>query len=465
MRISVPRESLKQALDVCGKVVNQKAAGDVLRCVRIEASNDRATISATNLEEWVSVALNGALIKGEGACILNFTELKIFVKDAGHGGDVEIEANGSSIKVSAEIAGSRIARDFKVQKLEDWPEFPKQPNKLSNVPSGFLESIRKADPSVSSKDFRRALACVFVSEGLAVATDGHHLVALPCANCFETSFLLKPSKMLDHLKGECRAGIETPEKSPGKLSVVSGNISWTVALSDAQYPSFRQVVPNEKTMHLSILFDAKNAADLLRAIPALKSNEGAIAMRCGKDGVFAGITCDLAAFKTDALFSGSKEFRIELSASNLSRALKLGMTELLMSDAFSPVLFRDGKGAFMASMPLRQKSASTAIPKTKEESTMNKHDETPHVETATPPSSTTQPQGFNVVKPQGIQADPLDDLLKSAEEAKATARANYEAASLFARKLRDVQASIKRREREQKSTRELIEKLKTASGF
>ena len=212
MRISVPRESLKQALDICGKVVNQKAAGDVLRCVRIEAKDDRAIISTTNLEEWVLVALKGAMIEGEGSGIVNFTELKLFVKDAGHGGDVGIEANGTAVKVSAEIAGNPISRSFKNHPQEDWPEFLKQPVKLQNVSPSFFEAIRKAAPSVSSKDFRRALACVFVSEGLAVATDGHHLVAVPCPSPFDKSILIKPSNMLDFLKSESSTAIEIPAR-------------------------------------------------------------------------------------------------------------------------------------------------------------------------------------------------------------------------------------------------------------
>ena len=469
MKLNVSRESLKAALDVCGKLVNQKAHLEVLRCIRIDSRDGKASVSATNLEEWATVELEGARVEAEGSGVIGLAELKLFVKDAGHGDEVGIEADGADIKVSAEIAGNRISRDFKAQKLEDWPEFPAQPSQLFNASSGFMEAIRQAAPSTSSKDFRRALACVYVNEGQAVATDGHHLVAVPCKSPFEKGFLIKPTKMLDILKGECRVGIKQVEKGKGtgKLSVHCGNIAWTVSLSDAEYPNWHQVLPNEKSLALSVLFDTKSAAEFLRAIPALKSKEGAIALRCGPDGVFAGSSCELAAFRTDALFSGSKPFNIELSAANLSRALGLGMLELRMNDAFSPVLFKSEKGAFMASMPLRQKATTNTKPAIKEEITMPKKEEASNTQTTVPAVASTsngEPgQGFSVVKTQ--QTDLFDELLKSAEEVKAVARASYESAAQFARKIREVQSSIRRKDREQKSTKELIEKLKTVSGF
>ena len=98
---------------------------------------------------------------------------------------------------------------------------------------------------------------------------------------------------------------------------------------------------------------------------------------------------------------------------------------------------------------------------------MPKKEEASNTQTTVPAVASTsngEPgQGFSVVKTQ--QTDLFDELLKSAEEVKAVARASYESAAQFARKIREVQSSIRRKDREQKSTKELIEKLKTVSGF
>jgi len=463
MKISVGKENLKWATDVCAKVVNLKSPRDELRCVRIEAKNGKTFVHATNLEEWVAIPLDGAKIETEGACIVNLAELKLFVKDAQPKKFIEIESDGTSVKAATDINGNSIAKGIKAANIEDWPEFPKAPSQMQKTTPDFLNTIMEVAPSSSSKDFRRALACVYVNEGLAVSTDGHHLVALPCNTPFGENFLIKPTKLLEsgYLNGECKVGLDLPEKGKGgKLTVVTDSLTWTTTLSDADYPSWRNVVPAEANMLLSVQFNDKSAKEFLRAIPALKSNEGAIGLSCRKDVVLAGSSCTMAAFKTDAVFSGTKQFDIELSAANLSRALELGLYELKMTDAVSPVLFKDGRGAFMASMPLRQKQITNQIPK--EEVTMTKQ----NVQESQP---TTATHGLTMSKPQtqtqAAQVDPFEELIKSAEEAKTAARSSYDAAAQFARKLHEVQGSLKRKEREQKATKELIEKLKIASGF
>ena len=62
------------------------------------------------------------------------------------------------------------------------------------------------------------------------------------------------------------------------------SLMWTTTLSDAEYPNFRQVVSNHKAMQLTVLFDEKSAKEFLKAIPALKSNEGARAFRAAMAG-------------------------------------------------------------------------------------------------------------------------------------------------------------------------------------
>ena len=478
MRISVGRENLKWVAEVASKVVNLKSPKEELRCVRIEAKAGKAFVQATNLEEWLTIPLDGAEIEAEGACVVNLAELRAFVKDAQPKNFIAIESDRVAVKAMTEISGISIPRGIKSGSLEDWPEFPKRPAQMDRATGEFLEAIRKAIPSTASKDFRRALACVYVSEGLAVATDGHHLTALPCASPFGESVLVKPSKLLEsgHINGDCQVGLDLPEKGRGgKLTVVTDSLMWTTSLSDADYPNWRQVVPSHKAMELTVLFDAKSAKEFLRAIPALKSNESAIGLRCSiKDGVFAGSNAETAAFLTEAKFSRINSFSIELSAANLSRALELGLYELKMTDAFSPVLFRDERGGFMASMPLRMKTAgkasiatSSTTPTTpqKEEVPMTKQNVKTQ-QTSTQSNASTASQGFTVTKPQAEQSlDPFEELMKSAEDVKAAARTSYEAASQFARKLKDVQASLKRKDKEFKSTREIIEKLKMASGF
>jgi len=127
MKISVAREELKAALEACSKVVNVKAQREELRCVRVEARAGRATVSATNLEEWATVSLDGAAVEHEGVCIADLGELRAFIKDAQSRRYVEIESDGLAVKAATDINGSSIARGIRAEKQDDWPEFPKAP--------------------------------------------------------------------------------------------------------------------------------------------------------------------------------------------------------------------------------------------------------------------------------------------------------------------------------------------------
>ena len=71
--------------------------------------------------------------------------------------------------------------------------------------------------------------------------------------------------------------------------------------------------------------------------------------------------------------------------------------------------------------------------------------------------------GFKVVPAQN-QPDSYDELLDCVEELRSSIRAINEQALAIAKKIRDVQANVKRREKDMKAAREAIEKLKV-SGF
>jgi hypothetical protein len=82
MKITVGRENMKWAAEVCSEVVNLKSPREELRCVRIEARSGKAFVQATNLAEWLTIPLGGVATEREGFCGVNLAELKAFVKDA-----------------------------------------------------------------------------------------------------------------------------------------------------------------------------------------------------------------------------------------------------------------------------------------------------------------------------------------------------------------------------------------------
>ena len=97
---------------------------------------------------------------------------------------------------------------------------------------------------------------------------------------------------------------------------------------------------------------------------------------------------------------------------------------------------------------------------------MNQKDKTtPAAATETtkaPVTPAASNNGFKVVHAQ--PQDSYDELLECLEELRVSIRTINEHAATLSRKIRDSQASFKRREKDMKAAREAIEKLKV-SGF
>jgi DNA polymerase III sliding clamp (beta) subunit (PCNA family) len=121
--------------------------GNAIRCVRIEAKDGKATVSATNLEEWIEFKLEAVGIEREGACLANLADLRSFLKDAQPRRCVEIESDGAALKLATAINGNSIAKGIQSGELSEWPVFPKEPAQIVKASPEFMEAIRRAAPS------------------------------------------------------------------------------------------------------------------------------------------------------------------------------------------------------------------------------------------------------------------------------------------------------------------------------
>jgi chromosome segregation ATPase len=84
---------------------------------------------------------------------------------------------------------------------------------------------------------------------------------------------------------------------------------------------------------------------------------------------------------------------------------------------------------------------------------------------ATVQQAVEQKPPFQVVGGKLESGDVYDEALSTIETIKASIKAVYDGAADLQRKLRDAQKAIKNKEREYQSTKQLITRLRTASGF
>jgi hypothetical protein len=194
--------------------------------------------------------------------------------------------------------------------------------------------------------------------------------------------------------------------------------------------------------------------------------------------------------ETKAEYNGwQKEMVACANRDYLLRAFELGFTELRFSDACSPFVFSGGAGLFVF-MPIRnvkemevywkklglpfnqeenmsEKKTETAANHNKEEKQMNEKAEVTVTQTAVPTvqQEVEQKPPFQVVGGKLESGEVYDEALSTIETIKAAIKAVYDGTADLQRKLRDAQKAIKNKEREYQSTKQLITKLRTASGF
>ena len=188
--------------------------------------------------------------------------------------------------------------------------------------------------------------------------------------------------------------------------------------------------------------------------------------------------------ETKAEYKGwQKEMVACANRDYLLRAFELGFTELRFSDACSPFVFKGEAGLYVF-MPIRnvkdmevywkklgltfkqeenmsEKKTETAANLNKEEKQMNERT----AATATVQQAVEPKPPFQVVGGKLESGEVYDEALSTIETIKASIKAVYDGAADLQRKLRDAQKAIKNKEREYQSTKQLITRLRTASGF
>jgi chromosome segregation ATPase len=104
---------------------------------------------------------------------------------------------------------------------------------------------------------------------------------------------------------------------------------------------------------------------------------------------------------------------------------------------------------------------------TKEEKQMNARtaETAPQTATVTAPRPVEQKPPFQIVGGKQENGEVFEEASSAVETLKASIKAIYDGVAELQRKLKDAQKAIKNKEREYQSTKQLITRLRTASGF
>ncbi len=289
MNFSIEKENFSQLLYLTNSIVERKNTMPILANVRLNASDGKLSVSATDLE----VSLVGeaeASVKDAGEITVDAKVLYDIVRELPAGSiTVSVSANQ---RLDIESGQSR----FKINgtSAEEFPAIAgvSLSNPISVDAAKFYEMFDKTSFAVSTDETRYNINGVYAetTEGPLgagkqclrfVATDGHRLAMIdrPAEGFSIDDSVIIPRKGIQELKKvlEGNDGSAKVAVNDGFFTVQSGSVTIGVRLVDGQFPDYKQVIPLDTTTTVTV-----NRQNLLSAVKrvALVTTDKTKAVKC-----------------------------------------------------------------------------------------------------------------------------------------------------------------------------------------
>ena len=275
------------------------------------------------------------------------------------------------------------------------------------------------------------------------------------------------------------------------LHFASGQWQYSFKCVEGAYPNYRQVIPDAKLLKSCAEFPMEEAQALLKSLPVFEKCDmyESIALYAGGGGVrfLSTKPKSSAMIESSARSTGKNDHAIAVfDRQYIIRAFGLGLTRICFDLGHSPLIATGDRG-LLVWMPIRgmipdeyYKRLGIEIKPIEEKKVMTTKTDTPVApqnnaavkpETQKVPMAVSTPkESFKVVHGAGASngngtADPFEDLQKAVVELRNQAKALTDGINGLQRKITDAQRAVKQREKDFRSTREILDKLKNASGF
>lgn len=247
MKLQVTQENLNKALTSVAKIANTRNTLPILSNVLIKTTNNRLSISATNLDVAIKYYI-GAKIEEEGALTVPARLTQEFVNSLPSGViNLEIEKNKLIIfteKFNSSINGIS---------AEDFPVVPiVETKKESKINAQLLKnSLTKVVFAAGTDETRQILTAVyfnFTSEGLRlVSTDGYRLSEVLIKKIDKFDNILIPSSAINdliRLIGDYNEEVIISSDEQQVLFRV-GDVELTSRLLEGKYPEYINLIPKD----------------------------------------------------------------------------------------------------------------------------------------------------------------------------------------------------------------------------
>src|SRR5437868_2374263 len=287
LEITVSRAELLRELTAAQGVVERKTTIPILSNFLFEASDDKLTITATDLDQSLRTSC-AAKIKKAGACTIPARKLYDYIKLLPDG-DIAIKLlDNHWVQIRCGRSNTKMVGMARA----NYPQVPEFPAVATTaIPAMALKTlIARTIFAISNEESRYTLngaLMVLKAESIAmVATDGHRL-----------SWVEKPGETLEGISGEKRVLI--PRKALEELrQLLGGSDAETVEFADdehtlffrvghrtlstrrlsGQFPNFEAVMPRDNTRFV-VVRAAELSSAIQRVAQFADERSGAIRLR------------------------------------------------------------------------------------------------------------------------------------------------------------------------------------------
>ncbi|MFN3947165.1 MAG: DNA polymerase III subunit beta [Aquificaceae bacterium] len=266
MRFKVDRGEFLSALQKAKNATEKKSALPILNNFLLSAQEDRLTIKATDLENFLSISLK-AQIEQEGKAAVNADKLTSVIKSL------------ATASISAELKDDKLILSggrstFKLLTLdpEDFPEFPSVKASADFPALDLIKAIDKVEYAISKDDSRYALQGLYVHEvdGKThfVGSDGHRLALYWREGEFPMEFLI-PRKSLKVIQGllEDYLGRVSSGKDESFVHLSGEDFQLSVRFLEGEYPDYMAVIPT--SFNHEVLADKDALLDSLKRLSSI----------------------------------------------------------------------------------------------------------------------------------------------------------------------------------------------------
>lgn len=254
MKVQVTQENLNRALSSVARVANTRNALPILSNVLLKTTQNRLSLSATNLDIAISHYI-GAKVSEEGSITVPARLMQDFVGSL-PGGVINLELLETKLKVTTDQYKSTVNGIV----ADDFPVMPAIEGGISwTVSSGvFKRALQQVIFAASNDESRPVLTGVYlhVTDGqlYLAATDSYRLAEKNiAANKNDISLLVPATAMHDLLRiiGDDDGELRVTHNDQQVLFQV-GDIELVARLVEGKYPPYRKLIPSDFTTEVTL---------------------------------------------------------------------------------------------------------------------------------------------------------------------------------------------------------------------